>query len=402
MARDSRPSEPAGSGVRRNAGARLTEGLFAKPQVPLTRAQIRSVAMDPLRPDVKEETSPWLSALAGAIMLVVARQRTPDRWDSLADPPPEVQVIEVQVTVVPDPRDRQLRDRIAGMWAVASRRLVVGLGIIVAVAGVGGILVDSLQGGRTGAPSGARVGQALAAGPPGVAAVYRYPLGCLGVTISGRDPASARTQHDRASPCWRYGVYVTAIFHRVHGVWRLGLQAASPSCPAVSLPAVVRAQIAVCRRTATPALPSSTATSSPGSITLLASSNGPTTCRVYERYATQVVFQSKGFEVRAECRAWTGRAGQDYLWGYEPLSASTETAESTPVCSLTDPQRNVTASVIQDTVLVAVSAVERANGSSACASLLAMGWTEHGGVPTTPTTSTSAAGREPHRRGRAT
>ncbi len=207
-------------------------------------------------------------------MLVVARHRTPDRWDSRVDPPPEVQVIEVQVTVVPDPRDHQLRDRIAGMWAVACQRLIVGLGIIVAVAGVGGIVVDGLQGGRTGAPSGARVGQAPAAGPAGVAAVYRYPLGCLGATVSGSDLASARTPLDRASPCWRYGVYVTVIFHRVHGVWRLGLQAASSACPAVSLPAVVRAQIAVCRRTATPASPSSTATSSPRLITLPASSEG--------------------------------------------------------------------------------------------------------------------------------
>jgi hypothetical protein len=75
--------------------------------------------------------------------------------------------------------------------------------------------------------------------------------------------------------------------------------------------------------------------------------------------------------------AWTrNNAGEDYLWGYEPLSASAQTAESTQVCNLTDPQRNVTATVIQDAGFVPVSATERANGSSACASLLAMSWTK--------------------------
>ena len=81
-----------------------------------------------------------------------------------------------------------------------------------------------------------------------VADVYRYPLGCLGTT-------ALKTAHglpppDRASPCWRYGVYVTAILHRVRGVWRLGLEAISASCPAVSLPPAVRVQLAVCRRPA--------------------------------------------------------------------------------------------------------------------------------------------------------
>jgi hypothetical protein len=225
--------------------------------------------MDPARPDMKGETSRPVDCRRRTIMLLVARHKTPDRWDSMADPPPEVHVTVVNVTVVPDTRGR---DRIAGMRAVARARLIVGLAILVAVGGVGGIAVDSLQGGGTGTPSGALVRQARAAGPAGVAAAYRYPLGCLGATISAGDPASASARLDRASPCWRYGVYVTAIFHRVHRVWRLALEAASSSCPAVSLPAVVRAQLAVCRRTATPASRSSTAASFPTTITLRASS----------------------------------------------------------------------------------------------------------------------------------
>jgi hypothetical protein len=337
-------------------------------------------------------------------MLLVVQYRTPHHWDSPADPPPDVEVTVVEVTVVPGPRDHEVRDRIARIGAVARARLVVGLAVAAAVGGVGGIVVGAPQGGRSGAPSGAVIARPSAAGPAGVAAAYRYPLGCLSVTIVASDPAYASARLDRASPCWRYGVYLTAIFHRVDGVWRLALEADSSSCPTVSLPPVVRAQLAVCRRTAAPAPPSSTATSSPNTITLPASSNGPTTCTVYESgYATQVVFQSKGFEVQAECRAWTrNNADEGYLWGYEPLSTSAETTTSAQVCYLSDPRGNVTASVILDAGFVAVSPVERASSSSACERLVAMGWTAQDGAPTTHTTSTSTTRREPRRRRRAT
>lgn len=135
----------------------------------------------------------------------------------------------------------------AGVRALARARVILGLAVLVAVGGVGGVVIGALRGGRTRPSSGVVVAGARAAGPAGVAAAYRYPLGCLGVTISARNPAYASARLDRASPCWRYGVYVTAIFHRVHGVWHLALEAASSSCPAVSLPAAVLAQLAVCR-----------------------------------------------------------------------------------------------------------------------------------------------------------
>jgi hypothetical protein len=80
-----------------------------------------------------------------------------------------------------------------------------------------------------------------------LAAVYRYPLGCLSTTLSIAESAKlARIRH--AGPCWRYGVFVTAILHRVAGEWRLVLEATSPSCPAVSLPPAIEAQVASCRR----------------------------------------------------------------------------------------------------------------------------------------------------------
>jgi hypothetical protein len=75
---------------------------------------------------------------------------------------------------------------------------------------------------------------------------YRFPLGCMGVTMTAQ--ALAGALRARTGPCWRFGMFVTAILRRVDGVWRLALEATSRSCPRVPLPAPVRAQLAVCRR----------------------------------------------------------------------------------------------------------------------------------------------------------
>jgi hypothetical protein len=82
--------------------------------------------------------------------------------------------------------------------------------------------------------------------PPAAAAVYRFPLGCLGASLSAS--AAASDAADRAGPCWRYGVFLTAVLSQSHGVWRLGLEAVSRRCPHISLPASVRAQLVACRR----------------------------------------------------------------------------------------------------------------------------------------------------------
>lgn len=95
-------------------------------------------------------------------------------------------------------------------------------------------------------------GGTLTTGVDRVAAAYAAPLGCLGRTIGGGGSALADIRPDRTSPCWHYGVYVTAIFGQVHGVWRLMLQATSPNCPAVRLPAIVRSASVICKRPAGP------------------------------------------------------------------------------------------------------------------------------------------------------
>jgi hypothetical protein len=83
-------------------------------------------------------------------------------------------------------------------------------------------------------------------GPVGVAAAYRYPRDCLSVTIPATDPVYAAVRLNRVSPCWRYGVYVTAIFHRVAGVWRMVLDVTGTGCPMTGIPSAVRAQLGLC------------------------------------------------------------------------------------------------------------------------------------------------------------
>jgi hypothetical protein len=112
---------------------------------------------------------------------------------------------------------------------------------------------------------------------------------------------------------------------------------------------------------------------SPYRISLPASTSGPTTCTVYETdYATQIVVDSPSLNVRAECELWAAnQPGVGYLWGYERAAA---TADVIRLCTLTDPNRRMTASVIEDTGFVAVSAAQRQKGGSACAAIVASGW----------------------------
>jgi hypothetical protein len=165
----------------------------------------------------------------------MARNAAPDDRHSLTQPPSEV-----QVAVVPGPRSRHRR---GGRLDTSST--LMALLVLTALVSGGALVVGKLS-----APETARrAGAAQLSAEPSIAAAYRYPLGCLETAI-GR---GVDRQVDRGGPCWRYGIYVTAIFHRDHGVWRLALEATSASCPFVSLPPSVRAQVAVCRAHAAPA-----------------------------------------------------------------------------------------------------------------------------------------------------
>jgi hypothetical protein len=117
-------------------------------------------------------------------------------------------------------------------------------------------------------------------------------------------------------------------------------------------------------------------------ISLPPSAGGPNTCTVYESdYATQIVVDSQSLNVRAECELWSAnQPGVGYLWGYEPAAV---TPDALRLCRLSDPRGEMTASVIEDTGFVPISAVQRAKGGSACAAIAATGWTKtHGRVRT--------------------
>ena len=148
----------------------------------------------------------------------------------LPDPPRDV-----RVTIIRGPQPRAPR-------AVPIRAVVTVVLIAAAVVAVIGTTgrrqVDS--------PRAAPLAAAGAARLPAVAAVYRFPLGCLGASLAAG--ATRPGVADHAGPCWRYGVFLTAILRRIHGVWRLGLEAVSRRCPSVSLPASVQMQLVTCRR----------------------------------------------------------------------------------------------------------------------------------------------------------
>ena len=112
--------------------------------------------------------------------------------------------------------------------------------------------------------------------------------------------------------------------------------------------------------------------------TLPLSTNGPTVCTVYDAgYATQVVFASADFDVRGECQAWArNRAGEGYLWGYQPAGSEPDPAQSRQACYLEDARGHIAARVIEATGFRAVTKAEAAHGSSACMSLISFGWIE--------------------------
>jgi hypothetical protein len=142
---------------------------------------------------------------------------------------------EVLITVLWDART--LRERIP--W-LDRPRAGAALALLLAASAASALIALGPPGGGDG-PAGSRTG-----GPAGVAAAYGYPLRCLSITISASDPAFARADPDRASPCGRYDGSMTAIFRRVHGAWRPVLDTSSYRCPVESVPPVAQGQLAVC------------------------------------------------------------------------------------------------------------------------------------------------------------
>lgn len=156
----------------------------------------------------------------------------PDGWSVRTDSPCDLQVTIVSV--------RAVGGRVSLGRSVAAARVLIVVAVLLAAAVV---VIEAIpvQHGTRFIPAAEVPSNNL----PGVGGVDRYPLGCLGASISG---AGATPSLQKTGPCWRYGVYITAILRRVHGAWSIGLEVVDSSCPNVALPAAVRAQLAECLR----------------------------------------------------------------------------------------------------------------------------------------------------------
>jgi len=161
----------------------------------------------------------------------------------------------VQITIVPDPDARSLRERISGAALHRGGHGAAPLTIAIAAATLAVItaaiaLSSSEAARRPGAGSQRAPQAARDRGPAGVAAAYGYPSRCLSVTLDAHDPAYARADFDRGTPCGRYDGYATAVFRRAGGAWRPVLDTTSYACPVSSLPIAVQVDLDVCAGTA--------------------------------------------------------------------------------------------------------------------------------------------------------
>jgi hypothetical protein len=168
----------------------------------------------------------------------VADRGAPEDSDTAGKSP-----VLVRVTIEPGPR-RRVAPVPTGRLG-RNRRLIALAVIVLFAATIVGVVATRGTGTRA-PPLRAPVAEASTPGPVGVAAAYRYPRACLSVTIAATDPAYAAVRLNRVSPCWRYGVYVTAVFHRVDGVWRMVLDTTGAGCPMSAIPTTVRAQLGLC------------------------------------------------------------------------------------------------------------------------------------------------------------
>jgi hypothetical protein len=177
----------------------------------------------------------------------MAKDRAPEQSGGLVQAPSSV-----KVTVMRGPgrigRERVRRTSTAAKAlrrAPISARVLVIVAVALVVVTIGAIVVAAPAGHGTSAlPKVSALTRDP--GPAGVAAAYGYPLHCLSVTISTRNPAYARADFDRGTQCGRFHLYVTAIFHRADGAWRRALVSVGYSCPVASLPKAVQTQLAVC------------------------------------------------------------------------------------------------------------------------------------------------------------
>jgi hypothetical protein len=173
--------------------------------------------------------------------MLVAHGRAPERQDRLVDPPSEV-----RVTIIVVGSSNVLRRALRALGnRTRTGGVTRGLAGLAAVALLAGAAVGKLNSSGT---TPRRAGPAAARSAE--AAAYRFPLGCLGATLNRGSSSRVGDATTGTGPCWHYGVYVTAVLRRVHGVWRLALAARSKSCPDVPLSPTIRALLVACAKNA--------------------------------------------------------------------------------------------------------------------------------------------------------
>ena len=171
---------------------------------------------------------------------MIGKNEVPDRSSEPSDLP---KVILVEITELPNPDARTLRDRMTVIQKVVRWPQVVALALFVAVLGTAVTLPGDGDGARRLASATPRQ-----SGPAGVAAAYGYPLRCLTITILGTGQRYARADFNHMSPCGRFTRYSTAIFLRVMGAWRPVLETVGYVCPVASLPVDLQTELGVCPR----------------------------------------------------------------------------------------------------------------------------------------------------------
>ena len=176
----------------------------------------------------------------------------PARGDWADGPYSDARISQVRITSIADaaPDDRALRHRLAP--SRVRRSAIVIAGLAAALATVGAMVIEAGPSHRTEQARAGHGAHPNGAGWAGAGLAGQYPFRCLSVTRYAADRSYARTEFDRASPCWRYSAFVVAVFHHVQGTWRMVLDTTSYSCPVTSLQGAVKAQLGVCPRPAAP------------------------------------------------------------------------------------------------------------------------------------------------------
>jgi hypothetical protein len=149
----------------------------------------------------------------------MAKPAADDRSSLLGEPP-----AEVQITIIPGPRGRTLREQLAHArvlkWLAGVRvplgRRVIGAGVI-AAAVVGALVLALALGGRGRAVSHASARSR--GGSVAVAPAAQYPVRCLSVAIALHDPRFARAGFDQTVPCGRHHGHVVASRSRPAVPW---------------------------------------------------------------------------------------------------------------------------------------------------------------------------------------